>query len=258
MGSSLKEKESGSGPETKIVQQGWFAVLIDKTFAFVTLVLVGLATLYWYVLKPLLTIEGKTRQQLSVHLPIAAVLIMAPLYGIYLIPPVRDFVSLSSTRTVNLSNGHRIAFPDRSFFVTDIQRRGVQFDNRTYFSFAGYTETTMQKMKKGQCQVLPRGEKIRLGSVDPPTNAEGFKAKVGYIMRREIGDLSGIDYLMEWVKHPDLWLDRRKLEHIEVDLPKESSWEELVLVWEDIREESDEHRAFEVRALAREYAGVCF
>lgn len=258
MGLFLEEKKPEPKPEPQVIKQDWLAVLIDKSFAFVTLVTVGLATLYWHVLKPLLTIEGKTRQQLSVHLPIAAVLIMVPLYGVYLIPQVRDFVSLSSTRTINLSNGDRISFPSRSFFMVDVQRRGGKFGNKTYISYAGYAEGTPQPIGKGQCQMVPRGEKIRLVSVDPPTNAEGFKAKVGYVIRKEIDDLSGTDYFFEWIKHPGLWLDTWKLERTVVDVSKDSSWEEFVDDWDDIREESGEYRSFEVRALAREHAVICF
>lgn len=259
MGLFFEEKRADPPPVVQEIKQGWLAVLIAGILSIATLILVGVAKAYWHMLKPLLTIEGKTRQQLSMHLPVAAVLMVGPLYVLYVtVPAVRDFASLSATHTINHTNGYRIFFPDRSYFIIDSVRRGGQFNSKTYITYSGYTEGTFQKMRKGECQMVPRGTKIRLGSEDPPTNAEGFKEKVGYVVRRDMDDLSGTDYLLEWAKLPNLWLDRKKLERTTVDIHMESSWGKFIDDWDEIKEDADGYRSFEVRALAREHAVACF
>lgn len=245
-------------PQQIIVKQPqWWPVAL-----FIFVVMLVVTPLRW-ICKPaftyLGTFEGRTPAQQKMQVMIIVALVAIPLYFIYQIPRVRDFISLSKTHTINhTSQGSRIAFPDPSYFELSSVRKGEAFGSKGYFTYAGYTEGTFQKIEKYDCQLVPRGEKIRLGSTAPPANAEGFKDEVHYHAVQAIGTLTGFRYAWEWLQHPSLWFDIQSLNTTRVEIEKESTWKKFITEWDLIRKDEGDYKSFEVRALAREHAIICF
>jgi hypothetical protein len=258
MGFFQDTKPPEQEPRVIVQKQDWLTVLFAGLFSILGLMLAGLGKAYWHVMKPLLTFENKTRSQVLRQLFIAAALNGIPMYLLYLVPWVRDFTTLSATHTINHTNGYRIMFPDRSYFVPQASRQGGNFDSKTYITYAGYTEGTFQKMESGTCQMVPRGMKIRLGSSSPPTNAEGFKDEVKYIALQKTSSLSGFSYAWQWVTHPKMWFRKKELDELVVEEEKEVSWKNFIDDWYAIRADNGPYKSFEVEALAREHAVVCF
>lgn len=259
MGFFEDTKPPESSPVIQETKQDWLVVLIGSMFAFAALLLTGLGKAYWYVMKPLLTFEEKTRSQILNRLSIFLLVHVVPLYFLYSIPSVRDWLTLSKTHTINHTNGYRIAFPSREHFVTKDTRIGHQFEGRLYFTYAGYDERTMQKIELGSCQMVPRGLKIRLGSITLPTNAEGFENEVHYHVLQKVATLSRFEYALEWVKRPKLWLNQEELGEVVVEIEKKSSWQQLFADWNTIQPNNGgSHRPFEVKALSTEHAVICF
>jgi hypothetical protein len=246
-------------PQAIVVEKkDWLTALIVGIFSILGLILVGTGKAYWHIMKPLLTFEGTTRQQVITQLSIVALLHGVPLYLLYLVPWVRDFTTLSDTHTINHTNGYRIMFPDRSYFVPEGSRRGASFDSKTYITYAGYTEGTFQKMEQGTCQMVPRGRKMRVGSASPPTSAEGFKDEVKYITLQTVDTVSSIRYAWEWTIHPKMWFHPKDLRELEVEVEKENPWKTFIDEWSIIRADVEPYRSFEVEALTREHAVICF
>lgn len=265
MGSFFKEKKTEFPvPSTQERTQGWFAVLISGAISLISAIIVlfvyrPLAFVARPTFQHLFTFVGRTREQILLQIGIVIAIFGVPLYFAYRIPAVRDAVSLSETSTLNLSeNKLRIIFPDRSFFTASRHRQGMLFNSRTYFSYAGHSEKEPQRMWRNECQGVTRGEKIYLSSKLPPRNAEGFSEEVRYVARQRIGSLGETEYLFEWIKRPSLWRDKNELEQIVVDIRRSSSWERFIDNWIELRMDEDGYRTFEVKALAREHAVVCF
>lgn len=263
MGFFEDTKPPAPEPATQEVHQGWFAVLIGVIGAILLALLVTLGKVFGWILKPYIAwctnIEGKPRKEILIRVGFLVVPILILSFFVYRIPVVRDLLSLSQTNTVNLSsNGLRINFPHRSFFEAGSQRQGILFNSRTYFSYAGYTEGFPQQIGKNECQGVTRGEKLSLKSHLPPPNAEGFTKEVTYVVRQRIARLSKKDYVFEWLKRPELWHKKLELEETVVEVTESSSWNEFVHNWIELKIDGDGYRSFEVKALPREHAIVCF
>ncbi len=258
MGLFFEDKKPETPPPQIIQEAQWGPIVIFLAF------LSALGVLFSWTLKPMLlylfTFEGRTSNQIKTQLLVIAALVLGPLLALYTLSPAfRDRISLSETRTINhTARGDRVFHPDRSYFVIEGTRRGEIFDSKTYITYAGHTDGTFQKINPGQCQMLPRGQKIRLGSVAPPTNAEGFKDTVSYHAHQQVMSLSGFDYMWEWSKRPALWLNKRELDITVVEVDKTSNWKQFVDDWDIIRKDQNMYRSFEVKALAREHAVICF
>lgn len=247
----------------QVVKQDWLAVFVAGVLAIISFIITALVKTVAFIPKRvfgyLFTFEGRTRQQSIAQLIIATILIVGPFLALYVMSPtVRDFISLSNSHTINHTNGGRILFPDRHYFIVEGTRIGYPFEGKTLITYTGYTEGTTQKMSPGTCQMVPRGMKIRLSSIDPPTNAEGFKDEVKYTAMQRIVTLNGFDYFQEWIKRPKLWLNRREIDETVIEVEKEFPWRRFIDDWSIIEFNGGLYRSFEVKALATEHAIICF
>lgn len=266
MGFFEDTKPPEPAPVVQEVKQGWLAVLIGELFTLLGIVLVHTLKALAFVARPtfsyLFTFEGRTRQQITQQMIIAALIVGIPLFFLYRIPFVRDGLTLSHGHTINhTANGQRIAFPDRSVFVPTERRMGGTYAGKTYITYAGYTETVIQKMESNQCQLVPRGKKMGLASQYAPVQAEGFEAKVSYETETSLLDLSGWKYHSYMLLHPGmLFADISTRSKIMVRHDTETSWKEFVDNWDAVY--SPPHfngfKVFTVRALSSEHAVICF
>lgn len=247
----------------QVVKQDWLAVFVAGVFAIASFIVIALVKAVAFFAKPifgyLFTFEGRTRQQIVTQMIIATILIAGPFLALYVMSPtVRDAISLSNSHTINHTNGNRILFPDRHYFTVGGARIGYPFEGKTLITYAGYTEGTTQKMSPGTCQMVPRGMKIRLSSINQPTNAEGFKDEVKYAAMQRVVTLTGFDYFLEWVKRPKLWLSKREIDETVIEVEKEFPWRRFIDDWSIIEFNDGLYRSFEVKALATEHAIICF
>lgn len=253
-------------PAVQVVKKDWIASLIDGIFTIGGVVIMALLAGLAYLLKPiltyLLTFEGRTREQIRNQLLILATIILVPSYFIYRVPFVRDFISLKNSHTINITNGYRISFPDRSTFVTREARYVLHNDGtRVYIAYTGYTQDSMQKMGFGQCQMVPRSERIGFLSARPPVQAEGFEDVVTYPISTSVSHLRGWKYASYMFAHPSYWFKSREtLASITVEYEVHSSWKEFADNWEKVWSPSNlgGYKPFEVKALSDEHGVVCF
>jgi len=254
-------------PPVQVVKQDALTVLIGGLITLVIMLFAGAGKVIWAILKPYIdwctNIEGKSRREAFGRLACLVVPLLLGALLIYRIPSVRDFVSLKDTHTINYSNGYRISFPlNRSLFVTREARYVVHNDGtRIYIAYAGYTEKSMQKMEPNQCQLVPRSERMGFSSFNPPAQAEGFEDEVTYPINVNVPQMRGWRYASYLLVHPSYWFkNRAELSAVMVQYETTSSWEEFVNNWNQVwsPQNMDGRKPFEVKALAREHAVICF
>jgi hypothetical protein len=259
-----KEKNMGffqdskpSDPPPQVVQQPqWWPAVI------VILILTWLVTPLKWVFKPLLTylftFEGRTSEQAKTQILIIFVIFGGAFFALYQIPTIRDFVSLKPTHTINVSNGYRILFPDKSTFRIRDRRVNETYDSKTYWEYAGDTGNIMQKISSNECQKVVRSEKMSLASLQKPTQAEGFEDEVIYPIRQSVPNTHGWIHVSYVVAHPGYWF-MTSSERISVTLEDEvsSTWQEFIDNWGDVTPLPDGYVPFKVKALSREHAVIC-
>ncbi len=242
-------------PQPQVVQeaQWWPAAIL-------MLVLTGIGVVLWWIFKPLLTFEGKSKKQIKTQILILIILVLCPLIALYaLSPSVRDWVTLSETHTLNHSRyGGRIFFPERENFKIEGARRGITVGSKTYITYAGYTENVIQKMRPNECQMVTRSKRIGLASINQPEAAEGFTDEVKYKTIQRIGTLTGHEYVKEFFIRPRYWLAQEELKTITVEIERTSSWKQFISDWGLVWKFDSGHRVFEVKALSSEHAVACF
>ncbi len=254
MGLFFEDKKPPTPPPQVVQEAQWWPA------ALLILILTGIGVVFGWILKPLLTFEGRTKNQIKTQLLILTLLILTPLGALYtLSPTVRDWITLSKTHTLNYSqHGGRITFPERQHFDTEGARRGFPFGSKTYITYAGYTEEVIQKINPGDCQMVPRSKQIGLASRNQPAAAEGFTDQVSYVSVQAIGTLTGYEYLREWGRKPNYWLNKNKLDSIVVEIERTTSWKQFIDNWDLLWKFDSGHRVFEVKALSSEHALICF
>lgn len=253
-------------PVVQEVKQDWLAVLIGGAFALLGIILVHALKSIAFVARPtfayLFTFEGRTRQQITQQMMIAALIVGVPLFFLYRVPFIRDGLTLSGGHTINhTANGQRIAFPDRSVFVPTERRMGGVYAGKTYITYSGYTDSVMQKMETGQCQLVPRGKKMGLASLHAPVQAEGFEAKVSYEADISLPNLPWWKYVSYVLAHPKiLFADKESQRGVLVRQETEATWKEFVDNWSTVYSPPgfNGFRVYTVRALPNEHAIVCF
>lgn len=252
-------------PVVQEVKQDWLAVLIGGAFALLGMLLLAALRALAFVARPvfqhLFTFEGRTREQILMQMGIALAIVGVPLFFLYQMPAVRDAVSLSSTHTINHSDGYRPDFPDRSFFVLYERRLISTFAGKTYYTYSGYTDGTMQNMLRGECQMVPRAGRMGMSSLLPPIQAAGFEDQVTYPVSQKVSDLRGWHFFKQVVLKPDRWSkSKMELSSLAYGHDTTSSWKEFVENWDTIVSPPgfDGSKPFEVKALAREHAVICF
>lgn len=254
MGLFLDDKKPPE-PKPRVAQQAqWWPAAI------LILVLTGIGVVLWWIFKPLLTFEGKSKNQVKTQILILMILILGPLATLYILSPsVRDLVTLSKTHTLNHSRyGGRIFFPERENFKIEGVRRGITVGSKTYITYAGYTENVIQKMRPNECQMVTRSGRIGLASINQPEAAEGFIDEVKYQTVQRIGTLTGYEYAKEFFVRPRYWFSKEELETITVEIERTSSWKQFINDWDLIWKFDSGYRAFELKALSSEHAAACF
>ena len=255
-----KTEKSDNKKESTQPTHGFFGALI-------LLLIAGFLTFLSWIFKPLLTwaftFENKTRKQVITQLVVVSTVFIVPLYLLYSVPFVRDFVSLSNTHTINLNrNGYRIIFPNRTYFVPQENKLSIRDDRRqvTYFTYSGHTPYVAQKVvDNGECHMVYRGRKLVLTSVIMPMQAEGFDDLVIYPIKRPVSRLPFWRLLYEKFKHPSYFFkNKNELDQIDVVYEYESSWGELLKNWDLIEDMGDGYKPYELKALANEHAIICF
>lgn len=266
MGLFFEDKKPDPVPVRQEVRQDWLTALIAGTFALAGVLLLATLRSLAFIARPvfqhLFTFDGRTREQITVQMGIAAALIGVPAYLIYQIPAVRDTLSLSRTHTINVStHGQRIIFPDRAVFAKSERTMAYSYNGKRYISYAGYTDQKMEKASSGDCFMVERSERRGLHSEDPPIQAEGFEDKVTYLVSRNLRDLKGEMFFRHIVLVPERWWKTdAELGRKTVEYQVTSTWQEMVENWDDIWSPPgfNDNKPFEVKALAREHAIVCF
>lgn len=266
MGFFEDTKPPEPAPVTQQVKQDWLAVLVGGFFAILGMLLLGIGKLLWAIFQPYIAwctnIEGRSKKEAFVRFSCLASPILLAAYFVYQIPYARDFISLKETHTLNRTNGYRIIFPDRSFFVTKDMRSIVHKDgSRIYIAYAGYTENVVQEMESNQCQLVPRSEKAGFSSLQPPVQAEGFEDEISYPIRLSVPELHGWRYASFMLAHREYWFKKKEdLTSVTVVYETSSPWSEFVDNWDRVYSPPnlDGNKPFKVKALPREHAIVCF
>lgn len=244
--------------EEKVIKQEaqWWPV------ALLIVLLSAIGAVLGWMLKPLLTylftFEGRTSRQVRTQILVIALAGLTICALVYQIPFARN-LTVSTTHTLNVSKyGGRLQFPEPHYFLPEGQRRGFEFDSKTYITFAGYTKGVMQKMGSGQCQMVTNWHRTGLASLTPPTAAEGFADEVRYTVVQSIESLTGLRYAWERFTRPKHWWRIDGLAQITVEREKTESWRRFIDDWDLVWKFGDGYRAFEVRSLWNEHALICF
>ncbi len=225
-----------------------------------------LAVLGW-IFKPLFTwaftFEGRSRDQVILQIAVIVFLFGGTAFMLYKIPPVRDFVSLSPTHTINIiSNQGRILFPDRSLFALEGQSRELRYNelgNIVYFTYSGYNEHVADKMENDMCQLVPRSEKKLLSSDFPPVRAEGFEDEVKYAAEVDGTKFPFYMYTLLVIAHPSLLFNQNDFKNYRAVVKKETKWSEFLHNWDSLSTiTGTQSKWFEVKALSTEHAIICF
>lgn len=211
----------------------------------------------------LFNFEGRTRNQVTTQLVVIFVIFGGAIFILYRIPFVRDWVSLSNVRTININSKERIFFPDRSNFVIDVNSKWFRFregDDNDYLTYSGYTEHLAQNMQRSQCQLVPRSEKILLSSESEPRQAEGFEEEVRYSVRKSVPNIHGLNSaLIHWANPSFFFKSKEFLDTQEFTLPEENSWREFMNDWNQISTiRGTNSRWFLIKAKSDQHAVICF
>jgi hypothetical protein len=254
-----KKEETANLPTQSVQQSNGF---LGTAGIMVIGFLIGVLT---WILKPLFTwlfnFKDISRDlAITKMVVIAIIFIGGPLTLYMYVPFVRDMVSLKDTRTLNYSKyGTRITFPDRVYFVPEGVRRGLTDGGRTFITYAGYTKKFAQKMGGGTCQLIPRSHGMALASIHPPLQAEGFESEVEYPVITGIYELPIAEYFYRKITTPSYWFrSKAYMREIRIQYQKTASWGEFLDDWNSIESFPDGNKPFEVKALAREHAVICF
>ena len=254
------EKQVSEKTETKNVNQGFLT-------AAGLLILTGTLTTLGLIVKPFLswafTIEGRTPDQLKKQGLAIIVIFGSIFFLLYKIPSVRDFVSLSNSHTVNINNGNRILFPDRSYFEETGEVKFHIFEQVgeiTYVSYTGYNEHRAQNLESNMCQLVKRGGKILLSSGHPPVQAVGFKETVSYSVHETAVEMTGLNKLLIYLANPTfIFRSKEFLSQQKFILQEEKSWNNFLHEWEKLDTiMGTEHKWFLVQAKTDEHAIICF
>ncbi|MEN9552326.1 MAG: hypothetical protein RI935_703 [Candidatus Parcubacteria bacterium] len=211
-------------------------------------------------LKPVISWLFDLKEDRSLKVGIMLIVFGTIGFTLYKIPLFRN-MTLSNTHTINyLSDGQRVFFPPVAYFVTESERR--KFDGRNgfvYFTYSGYTKGYAQETSKGQCHMVPRGERKILASSSPPVRAEGFEDTVFVTWSIPISSLTRFGMLIEGLKNPSiLWSDKHK----KITTEENVSWRTFINSFYEIDQmkgtTSSDFYPFEVTALKNEHAVICF
>lgn len=223
---------------------------------------------YFETLRNLLDVRGVEKNVVHKKLMLAFCLLVlfpgTPLFLLYEVPAVRDYLTLSRNITINiLHNGHRIPFPDRSYFVQEAYSHTYDFRDQgapgVYITYSGYHEKVAQKISRGHCQMVTRSMRFIASSQNIPVAAEGFDKEVLYYITYKAYELVGYEKAQFFFLHPSLlFASKEVLAEIPVKVEHTESWEKFEQDWSRIDEESGGNRIFEVKAHARQHAIICF
>lgn len=207
-------------------------------------VLVGYASMIKYFWTREEVSQGKASRFGKV---VACAMIITPLFFVYKIPMVRD-LTLSKHLTINLQQGEQIQLPDRTFFIPDEEeRKRFQLPDNPSIEYITYHKELEEKilvMKKGCCQLVPRGKKITVISEDIPIYAVGFESKAAYKMNNSSRFFSERDWNLPPSIDPTY---------------KSGSWYEFRDDWWSMAINKDGRRfPFFIEARSNENAMICF
>lgn len=253
-----------------VVKRSAGAAFMDGIFGIGGILLVwifgGIAFVCKPIFGPLLEHKGKSRDQIVRNYGLLLLIISPLAYYIYTIPIVRDYLSLNDTHTLNYSvNQERIQFPHRSTFAKTEVRQKYSFEGKTYYTFAGFLKRDgiayMPELVRGECQQVRRGEEFGILSLTAPTVAEGFENRVTYQIKQSIYKEKGSSYVYELTIRPKYWLlSKEELVRTEDVYYVTRQWEEFIDEWGYIWSPPgvNGYKPFEVEALPKEHAVVCF
>lgn len=223
---------------------------------------------YFVTLGHLLDFRGLEREVATRRIAMAFFIIIifpgAPLFFLYRVPAVRDYLTLSRNVTVNVPMPNkRIFFPDRSFFVPEEKRKLYDFISSSapgpYFTFPEHKEGEEFIVPSGHCQGVTRGRTIKVSSKTFAIGAEGFTREVTYHVTYTVNELLGMEYALELFIHPRYLIrNEKELAIISTTVKRTKSWEKFEKDWPWVRAFPDGYKDYEIQADPYQHAIICF
>lgn len=269
-----KKNASAQKPKSSGILDGIVEAILFTFKAILTALLTALLWLgkkifgqYFETLKHLLDFRGVEKEvakrRIVIALLVVAIFPGIPLFYLYKKPVVRDYLTLSQTTTVNvLMPDARIFFPDRSYFVPEEKRRVLDFRAYgapgLYLSYPLHEEGSMYIVNDGDCQLVTRALPISILSKNFPKGAEGFRDTVTYYVTYNVDELSGKEYLLEFLYNPRyVWKSKAELAKTSTTFSRTKPWEELHRDWSHLERLPSGNKAFTIKARTDQYAIIC-
>ncbi len=234
----------------------------------ITWILKKVFTQYFDTLSQLLDIRGLEKAVAKKRVTIALIILCifpgVPLFLIYKIPFVRDAISLSTSVEVNIQlAGRQLYYPNRTYFEKTVTIEKYDFTQYgapgIYLSYNGYGKEKYQVTPHGSCPLIPREVVVMLASLYAPFAAEGFKDRVSYLIEIPLEDLSGFDYIMQFLKHPQyLATNSDTRSATMVRLNRKESWKRMLQEWQHIVVIKDGLKGLIIESNNNEHAIICF
>ncbi len=223
---------------------------------------------YFVTLGHLLDFRGLEREVATRRIAIAVIILAIipgiPLYYLYKVPAVRDYLTLSKNITVNVAaHSGRLYYPDSSYFIPEEKRRPLDFRVNgalgLYYTFPQHEEGDQFNVLSGVCQMVTRGKSIKVASLNLPTGAEGFDSEVTYYVNLKVTELNRLEYTTEIFLNPRYVLkSKEELLSISTTIKRTRNWHGLQDDWDVIETFSNNVKAFTVQARDNQHGIICF